>query len=64
MAKFIKSRFKVLWGTVFAFFYGFLPNNIQADDHEVDDEVVEGNGEMTDEGSDDPDSKEPPVPIR
>jgi hypothetical protein len=24
MAKFIKSRFKVLWGTVFAFFAGFI----------------------------------------
>ena len=23
MAKFIKSKFKVLWGTVFSFFYGF-----------------------------------------
>ena len=31
MAKFIRSRFRVLWATVFSFFYGFLPNNLSAD---------------------------------
>ena len=30
MAKFIKSKFKVLWGTVFAFFYGFFANDVVA----------------------------------
>ena len=30
MAKYIKSKFKVLWGTVFAFFYRFFANDIVA----------------------------------
>ena len=30
MAKYIKSKFKVLWGTIFAFFYGFFANDIVA----------------------------------
>ena len=42
MAKFIKSKFRVLWGTVFAFFYGFFASDAFADDHE---------GDMKDEGS-------------
>ena len=33
MAKFIKSKFKVLWGTIFAFFYGFFVNDVIAQDN-------------------------------
>ena len=32
MAKFMKSKIKVLWGTVFAFFYGFFANDVIAQD--------------------------------
>ena len=28
MAKFIKSKFKVLWGTIFSFFYGFFATDV------------------------------------
>ena len=35
MARFIKSKFKVLWGTVFSFFYGVFATNIVAEDEEV-----------------------------
>jgi len=30
MAKFIKSKFRVLWGTVFSFFAGMFSTNISA----------------------------------
>ena len=30
MAKFIKSKFKVLWGTIFSFFYGFFATDMIA----------------------------------
>ena len=32
MAKFIKSKFKVLWGTIFSFFYGFFATDLLAQD--------------------------------
>ena len=32
MAKFIKSKFRVLWGTVFSFFAGMFATNISAQD--------------------------------
>ena len=42
MAKFMKSKLKVLWGTVFAFFYGFFVNDISAQESDdVSDESVE-----------------------
>ena len=34
MAKYIKSKFKVLWGTVFAFFYGVFINDIVAQEND------------------------------
>ena len=34
MAKFIKSKFKVLWGTIFSFFYGFFATDVIAQDAE------------------------------
>ena len=38
MAKYIKSKFKVLWGTVFAFFYGFFVNDIVAQENDSAEE--------------------------
>ena len=32
MAKFIKSKFRVLWGTVFSFFAGMFTTSISAQD--------------------------------
>ena len=34
MAKFIKSKFKVLWGTIFSFFYGFFATDIVAQEND------------------------------
>ena len=33
MAKFIKSKFKVLWGTIFSFFYGFFATDLIAQEN-------------------------------
>ena len=44
MAKFIKSKFRVLWATVFSFFYGFFSTDLlaqEADDAETEDAVEE-----------------------
>ena len=38
MAKFIKSKFRVLWGTIFSFFAGMFATNISAQDAASDDE--------------------------
>ena len=40
MAKFIKSKFKVLWGTVFAFFYGFFASDVIAQEDDTGSEEV------------------------
>ena len=39
MAKFIKSKFRVLWGTVFSFFAGMFASNISAQDAASNDEA-------------------------
>ena len=39
MAKFIKSKFRVLWGTVFSFFAGMFATNISAQDAASNDEA-------------------------
>ena len=41
MAKYIKSKFKVLWGTIFAFFYGFFVNDVAAQDANTGSEESE-----------------------
>ena len=41
MAKFIKSKFKVLWGTVFSFFYGFFATEIVAQENDDSTDAVE-----------------------
>ena len=41
MAKYIKSKFKVLWGTVFAFFYGFFVTDVAAQDSNTGSEESE-----------------------
>ena len=53
MAKFIKSRFKVLWGTIFAFFYGII-NPLHAQEDAANDQSDEGGAA----GSDAADSAE------
>ena len=54
MAKFIKSKFRVLWATVFSFFYGFFSTDLlaqeAADDAETED-AVEENKEGLDPGA-------------
>ena len=50
MAKFIKSKFQVLWGTVFAFFYGLIsPVDLSAQE---DSGQVEEGGAAGSEASD------------
>ncbi|MDA7697293.1 hypothetical protein N8826_01705, partial [Gammaproteobacteria bacterium] len=46
MAKFIKSKFRVLWGTIFSFFAGMFATNISAQDAASNDEA-EANAEET-----------------
>ena len=40
MARFIKSKFKVLWGTVFSFFYGIFATDIVAQEDEAAEEAA------------------------
>ena len=47
MAKFIKSKFKVLWGTIFSFFYGFFATDIVAQDADDSSDSQEEQAVMT-----------------
>ena len=51
MAKFIKSKFKVLWGTIFAFLYGFIPNNVIAQEDSDSGEEAEQDSTNLDTGA-------------
>ena len=42
MAKFIKSKFKVLWGTIFSFFYGFFATDLIAQENSDDSSDAAG----------------------
>ena len=46
MAKFIKSKFRVLWGTVFSFFAGMFATNVTAQE-EASNEDADTNTEET-----------------
>ena len=45
MAKFIKSKFKVLWGTIFSFFYGFFATDVIAQENDDSSDSAEESGQ-------------------
>ena len=47
MAKFIKSKFRVIWGTVFSFFYGIFATDISA--QEAEDNANDDTGSSVEE---------------
>ncbi len=51
MAKFIKSKFRVIWGTVFSFFYGIFATDISA--QEAEDNANDETGPSVEESSKD-----------
>ena len=46
--KFIKSKFKVLWGTVFSFFYGFFATDVIAQDNDDSSDAAEESAKEAD----------------
>ena len=56
MAKFIKSKFRVLWGTVFSFFAGMFTTDIAAEEAEekANDESVSSVEKVEEEEALDP----------